>query len=163
MSTHTHTYTVVDVRKVFENFHADLRMLAVNTGGMSLQSAENLAHDVLVFATENCIRAVHIQQLDAAGDVQNASKYSVRTDATGDSDRPGSNQWPRVYNARLIVLIEYTDADAAKIQQLQASGRLKDIWCAASTSTDYSHMHGREGRTYSSNGYGLKRESFSTG
>ena len=162
MSTHTQTYTVVDVRKVFENFHADLRMLAVNTGGMSLQSVEQYAEDVTLFAIEDCVRVVHIQQVNAAGTVINASKYSVQTDATWDSDRPGSNQWPRDGGV-LRVIIQGSNADMLKIEQLQSERRLNINWVSGTASTNYSHMHGGEGRLYSSSGYGLKRESFSTG
>ena len=161
MSTHTRTYTIVDVRKVFENFHADLRMLAVNTGGMLLETADTLAHDVLLFATKECISAVHIQQTDAAGVVINASKYSVRRDTTLDSDRPGNNQWPRLTGGTLSVHIVVSDE--GEYQGVVDSGELAGSWGPSNASTDYSHMAADEGRVYSSGTYGLRRESFSTG
>ena len=161
MQTYTQTYTTVDIQKTFANFHADLRMLAINTGQMLLQTADNLAHDVVLFATMECVSVVHIQQTNAAGTIINANRYSVETDATWDSARPGNNQWPRILGGNLSVILE--PSDAAKIYQLQASGRLKSSWVNTNVSTNYSHMRVGEGRLFSSNGYGLRRESFSSG
>ena len=67
MSTMTQTYTRTDIRKVFENFQADLQMLAVRTQAMELDHARECAHDVCLMAQEECLKYVHIQLYDSAG------------------------------------------------------------------------------------------------
>ena len=61
MSTLTQTYTKIDIRRVFENFQADLRMLALRTQAMELDHAKDCAEDIILMAQEQCLKYVHIQ------------------------------------------------------------------------------------------------------
>ena len=79
MNTITRTYTRTDIRKVFENFQADLRMLAVRTQAMELDHAEKCAYDVCLMAQEQCLTRVHVQLYDSSGNLtQSTSIFRER-------------------------------------------------------------------------------------
>ncbi len=158
MSTMTQTYTRTDIRKVFENFQADLQMLAVRTRAMELDHAQDCAHDVCLMAREECLTRVHIQLYDSFGSLVKVHRYSVEEDILSDSQRPGDNRWPCLPDGTLRVIVEYSDIQ--KSEDLKKSGKLKIPWGPSSLSTDYSGMHSNGGRLYSSNSYGLQRETF---
>ena len=50
MQTITKTYTVTDIRIAFENFRADLQMLALRTQAMELDHARKCADDICLMA-----------------------------------------------------------------------------------------------------------------
>ena len=158
MSTMTQTYTRTDIRKVFENFQADIQMLAVRTQAMDPDLAKDFAYDICLMAIEKCLRRVHIQLYDSYGRRVKVHRYSVAEDILSDSQRPGGNRWPCLPDGELHVIVEYSDTQ--KSEKLKKSGKLKIAWGPSSLSTDYSGMHSDGGRLYSSNGYGLQRETF---
>ena len=158
MRTTTQTFTKTDIRKVFENFHADLLMLAKRTQAMDLELAKECAYDVSLMAREGCLRRVHIQLYDSLGNLIQVHRYSVKKDILSDGQRPGGNRWPRLPDGELCVIVEYSDRQ--KAEELKNSGKLKANWGPASLSTDYSGMRNDGGRLYSSNGYGLQRDTF---
>ena len=158
MSTLTYTYTRTDIRKVFENFQADLQMLALRTQAMKLDHAQECAYDVCLMAQEECLRYVHIQLYDSAGNLIKVHRYSVEKDILSDSQRPGGNRWPCLPDGSLSVIVEYSDNQEA--EKLKKSGKLKLYWSPSSLSTDYSGMRSDGDRLYSNNSYGLQRETF---
>ena len=80
MNTITRTYTRTDIRKVFENFQADLQMLAVRTQAMELDHAQKSAYDVSLMAQEECLKYVHVQLYDLYGNRVRAHRYVVDKD-----------------------------------------------------------------------------------
>ena len=158
MSTMTQTHTRTDIRKAFENFQADLQMLAARTQAMELDHAQDCAHDVCLMAQEECLKYVHIQLYDSAGNLIKVHRYSVEKDILSDSQRPGGNRWPCLPDGSLSVIVEYSDSQ--KAERLKKSGKLKLDWIPSSLSTDYSGMRSDGGRLYSSNSYGLRRATF---
>ena len=159
MNTVTQTYTRTDVRKVFENFQADLQMLAVRTQAMELDHAQNCAYDICLMAQEECLRRVHIQLYDSSENLIKVHRYSVEGDILSDSQRPGGNRWPSLPDGSLCVILQYSDKK--KAEKLKKSGKLKIHWSPTSLSTDYSGMRSDGGeRLYSSNSYGLRRDTF---
>ena len=158
MSTITQTYTRTDIRKVFENFQADLQMLAVRTQAMELDHAQKCAYDVSLMAQEKCLKYVHIQLYDSYGNLIKVHRYSVEEDILSDSQRPGVNRWPCLPDGSLCVIVEYSDNQEA--EKLQRSRTLKLHWSPSSLSTNYSGMRNDSERLYSSNSYGLRRDTF---
>ncbi len=158
MNTITRTYTRTDIRKVFENFQADLRMLAVRTQAMELDHAEKCAYDVCLMAQEQCLTRVHLQLYDATENLTKVHRYSVKEDIVSESERPGDNRWPCLPDGSLCVIVEYSDRQTA--EELKSSGKLKLGWSPSSLSTDYSEMQNDDGRLYSSSTYGLRRDTF---
>ena len=158
MNTCTHTYTETDIRKVFENFQADLCMLALRTQAMRLEYAKNCVHDIFLMAKKQCLKEFHVQLCDRNGNIVRAHKYSVQENVQLNSQRPGANKWPCLPDGYLHIIVYPSDQQILK--NLQESNWLKIHWTDSSFSTDYSGMQGENDRLYSSNGYGLQRETF---
>ena len=156
--TREYTHTKTDIRKVFECFHADLLMLATHTGAMPLNEANNVAHDVFVFAENQCLSSVHIQLCDSNGDCINAHRYEPNENLFGSGVRPGGNSWPYQPNGRLHVILSIANTDVER--EVISSGRLRINWGRSHLSTDYSGMQMSDSRQYTSNGYGLTRATY---
>ena len=156
MSTYTRTKT--DIRKVFENFQADLYMLVLRTQAMEKEDMDMNIHDVLLMAEWECLQSVHIQLRDFNNNLVKVHRYSVQEGVLSDSQRPGENKWPCLPSGKLHVIVTYSDPQEA--EKLKQSGQLKITWGPSSLSTDYSEMQAESNRAYSSHGYGLKRETF---
>ena len=158
MNTITQTYTRTDIRKVFENFQADLQMLAERTQAMKLDHAWNCADDVCLMAQEGCLRCVHVQLYNSTGNLLKVHRYSVEDDILSDSQRPGANRWPCLPDGVLWVIVECSDN--IKLEELKKSEDLKINWSPSHLSTNYSGMRNDGARLYSSNSYGLRRDTF---
>jgi len=159
MNTYTTTYTTTDIRRVFENFAADLRMLVLRTGDKSFAWADNVAHDITLLAICGYVKELHIQCLQF-GAVTNAHKYTIEMEIDWDNQRPGGNNWPRESELRILWSSSgewgaLTDSEKASIEN-----RLRMRWGLANFSTDYSHLREVGERSYSSNAYGLKRQTY---
>ena len=153
--TTTTTYTKTDVKRVFENCMADIRMIAWRTTAIEEKAARETIGDVQIMAEEGCLKAIHIQLCNKAGDIVKAHRYSA-TDGTVTSERPGGNRWPRLPDGevRIIVSVDLNGKwDRAK-------KRLKGNWGTSSHSTDYSGLTQQGTRTFSHGGYGLTRLSY---
>lgn len=158
MSTNTQTRTRTDVRKVIEMFQADLQMLALRTQAMDLKSASEHVHDIGLMAQEGCLKHVHVQLSDFREKLVRVHLYSVEEGVLSESHRPGANRWPCLPDGTLHVLVDYSDH--RKAEELKRSGKLKINWSPTDLSTDYSRMRNAGNRLYSSNNYGLRRDTF---
>lgn len=158
MSTITQTYTCTDIQKVFEQFQADLQMLAVRTQAMEFEHAQKCGYDVSLMAREECLTHVHIQLRDSSRNLVRVHRYTVHRDILSGAQRPGGNGWPCLPNGTLNVIV--APSDQQKLEKLKKSGELKLSWGNSSLSTDYSGMRNDSPRLYSSQSYGLQRDSF---
>ena len=158
MSTITQTYTRTDVRKVFEMFQADLRMLALRTQAMDSERAIEYAYDISLMALADCLSHVHVHLYDFYGNLVKVHQYSIQMDILPASQRPGGNNWPCLPNGTLCVIVTYSDKN--KLENLKKSGELKLNWGPSSLSTNYYGMRKESTRLYSSNSYGLQRDTF---
>ena len=159
MSTGTYTYTKVDIRRVAECFAADLAMLVSRTDTMDYKWAEETAYDITLMAQHECLDSVHVQLTSSTGVLLSAHKYKVEgLRENWGSNRPGENNWPRAPGGELRVIVAYSDNQ--KANDLKNSGKLLRNWSPTSQSIDYSEMRETAERTYSSNGYGWRRQSY---
>ena len=158
MNTSTSTYTKTDIRKVFANFEGDLLMLAIRTQAMDRRKVSSYVKDIILMAKEKCLRYVHVQLRDVYGKRIKVHKYSIQENLISTSQSPGANRWPCLPNSKLIVLIDLSDY--SKYKTLKESGQFENSWKPSSLSTDYSGMQEENSRFYSSNGYGLQRNTF---
>lgn len=158
MSTTTQTYTKTDVRRVFEMLEADLLMLARRTQAMELDHAKACADDIYLMALEECLKTVHVRLLDYYGELKRVHRYSVEAGVLSSSQRPGENRWPCLPDGALEILLEHSDNQ--KFEELKESGKLKRGWYLSNASVDYSRMNAGSSRFYSSQNYGLLRETF---
>lgn len=159
MGTVTQTHTRTDIRKVFESFQADMEMLALRTQAMESEHARKCAHDVSLMAQERCLEYVHIQLRDSNGRLVKAHRYSVEEGILSNSQRPGGNRWPCLPGGSLHVIVRCSDRQQA--EQLEKSGKLLLCWSPSGLSTNYYGMRKDGDRYYSSNSYGLRRDTFS--
>ena len=156
-STITETYTETDIEIVIRRFRADLIMIAQSSGAMSEDEARDYAHDVEVFAIDECLDGVDITLLSSYGQEIEAARYTVDTN-TGNlaMERPGGVMWRHVPNATLrIVLIGPTNYDIARLQN-----RLKINWSPTDADLEHSSLKPISERYYVSNGWTLRREDF---
>jgi hypothetical protein len=163
--TNTKTYTVVDIRKTFEGFEADLRMIARRTNKWSMDYADQLIHDVLKLAEDRYIKTIHITLLDSSEVVKQAVKFTVNEDGKAQtSERPGSNDWSNIVGTRLQMVLEYQSAwhqlTAEQQTAYMYNNNFKIGWTASSIDTTYRHLSNQSGQLYGSNGYELKKENY---
>ena len=157
--TRADTHTKTDIRKVFECFYADLRMLVTRTRAMPLDKANNVAHDVSIFAESGCLASVHIQLYDSNGYRTDVHEYTPQKTLMGSGARPGGNSWPYQPNGRLRVILSYSNIPAAN--RIKSDGNLLRLsWMKSGLSTDYSDMQMSDSRQYASNGCGLARKTY---
>lgn len=162
--TNTATATVVEIRKVFENFDADVRMIAKRTDTWTSEYVGRLVHDVVKLAEQHYLEYVDIRQLGAAGQVLQVSRFRVNPEGSAmTGDRPGGNDWGPVYGSSLSVQLSYSAAWLALSPEQQAAYQtnngFKIGWVAASLSS-YVHLTRGTGRAYAAKGYGLNREDY---
>jgi hypothetical protein len=162
--TKTGTYTVIDIRKTFEGFEADLRMIARRTDKWSMTYVEQLLHDVLQLAESKYLASVDIVLLNSSDTVLRAVRYKVNEEGKAvSSERPGSNDWSNIANTRLSMVLHYNQSWGnlgAAGQATFMSNNLYIPWSASSIDTRYSHLTKQGGQLYGSNGYELKKENF---
>lgn len=164
-TTKTNTYTVVDIRKTFEGFEADLRMIARRTDKWSMDYVEQLIYDVLKLAENKYLKTIDITLLNSADTPLRAVRYTVNEEGKAtSSERPGSNDWSNLPNTRLSMILNYQPnwlrlTAAEKTDFMQRNG-FKIPWTASSIDTTYSHLSGQSGQLYGSNGYELKKQNF---
>lgn len=162
-ATHTGTYTVADVHRVFDQFAADYDMAAQSTGLMSDKEVTRVVHDVKAFAENGYIWRVDIVLRDRNGVTIRAQRYVVSTNASLWSvQRPGNSMWPRTPGGILTVVVFYT----AEWRPLSAEAELFRRlflwlgWPNTDIDTAYPDLRGQVDRRYASNAYGLERTTF---
>lgn len=159
-TTGTETYTRVDIAKVFENFEADLCLIARTTGLWTVDFAREIAADVVAYAQEKYLSEVHILLADTQGQPMRVHEYRMATDASGwTSQRPGGNIWPSIPGGSLQVIVTNSAIWNALGSQAQADfrKRLKRSWGPSSVDTRYPGLTTTDMRTYTSNAYALGR------
>lgn len=164
-NTATATYTVVDIRKTFEGFSADLRMIAARTGKLTLVEVENYLHDVLAWAEAKYLRYVDITLLDLNNTPIRAARYSV--DEAGNaiqSDRAGNNQWENTPYTRLTIIVQQNSSwgnlSEEQKTKFKSDKGFKIGWSKSMINNSYSHLSRENAQLYASKGYELKKENF---
>ncbi|GAB4094263.1 HORMA-1 domain-containing protein [Flaviaesturariibacter terrae] len=163
--TFTSTFTVVDIRKAFEGFEADLRMIARRTEKWTQSYVEDVFHDIIKLAESKYLRRVSISLQDADGVVIQATRFTVNDSGTAISGaRAGGNDWPCQPNTSLTVTLEYTSAWFSLSEDARTSFRrnnsFKINWSPSSLNTEFPHLAKQSAQTYASNGYQLEKDNF---
>jgi hypothetical protein len=163
--TSTSTYTVVDIRKTFEGFSADFRMIAARTAKMGTTEVESTLHDIMAWAESKYLDYVDIALLDQYNKPVRASRYTVDEKGKAvQSDRAGSNNWPNLANTHLTVIVKNNKAwDSLTTEQrakFEKDNGFKHNWGPSSIDNSYSHLSKSSAQLYGSNGYELKKDNF---
>lgn len=165
--TNTNTYTVVDIRKTFENCEADIRTIARRTGKWSMSDVDDILHDIIKLAENGYLKTVSIALMQNSNDyVIRATKFSINESGTSNnSDRPGqNNDWENRENTRLNIIISYTSnwfalSDTEK-SNFQKNNNFKVNWSASSIDTSFSHLKSGNAQLYANKGYELQKTNF---
>lgn len=161
--TFTSTYTVIDIRKTFEGFEADLRMIARRTGKWSTEYVEKVFHDIIKLAEAKYLSTISVVLLNTSNDPLRAVKYTVNESGnTITGDRAGSNDWSDIPNTSLSVILHYNSVwhSLAATQQQEFERTLKVSWSASNIDSTFSNLSRQSAQTYGSNGYELKKDNY---
>lgn len=165
-TTATRTYTVLDIRKTFEAFEADLRIIARRTNKWSMPYVDDVFHDILALAEGKYLSTVDIVLTAADGAVVKATKFRVNAEGSAmTGDRAGGNDWQDLDGTSLTVVLSYTSSwhslsDAAKVEFRRSKG-FKVRWGPSGIDTTYAHLTKANGQLYASTGYELQKENYS--
>jgi hypothetical protein len=164
-TTNTATYTVIDIRKTFEGFAADFRMIARRTEKKSIEEVEMYIHDILVWAEKKCLLYVDIVLLDTNDKPIKAARYTVNSDGKANqSDRAGNNDWPNVPNTRLMIIVlnnsEWNNLSEETKVEFKKTNGFKISWGPSKIDNSYSHLSKERAQLYASKGYELGKEDF---
>ena len=164
--TITPTFTKIDIRKTFENFEADLRMIILRTGKWSEAYLEKVCHDIYLFAEYGMLVSVDITLLDENEKPLRAAKFTVNENGTVVSgSRPGgNNDWPNIDNTALQVIVKNTKkyddmTEEEKITFCKEAG-FKNNWTPTNINTSYTHLSKTGAQLYGSNNYELKKDDY---
>lgn len=164
-TTNTSTYTVVDIRKTFEGFSADFRMIARRTEKKTIDEVENYLHDILIWAENKYLKQVDITLVDSSNKALKAARYTVDSDGKAiQSDRAGDNDWQNVPNTKIMVIVMNNDSwnrmPAEQQDRFKLSNNFKISWGPSPIDRSYSHLSKEAAQLYASKGYELKKENF---
>ena len=162
--TRTTTYTTADIRKVVENFAADLSMIGQATGLRSRENIRGVVADLNVFADHKYLVEVTLLLKDASGNKIQGAIYKVSEAAAGwKSEAPGNNLWPATPGGSLVIIATMTAAWFAKTDKeafIKQQG-LTGSWPQSDEDTSMSGMTSSSGQKYASSNYGWERTNYS--
>lgn len=165
--TNTSTYTIVDIRKTFENCEADLRTIARRTGKWSQEYVNNLMHDIIKLAENGYLDIVSIALKRSPDNyIIRAAKFTVNINGSAlDSDRAGkNNDWENLENTYLSVYLSYT-SEWHKLSSIDKSDFYRNNnfrlnWTPTSDDISFSHLSSSNAQLYGSKGYELQKTNF---
>lgn len=162
-TTNTTTRTVIDIRKTFESFAADLDMIAGRTRKWDTAKVDSLAHDILRLAELSYLSTVDIVLRNTQGHSVRATKYIVNENGSLLSgDRAGTNSWPCLPDTVLTVVVDYS----AKWKGLTTSQQEEfmkgqiNSWGRSTIDTSYPNLRRETAQQYATNGYELSKTNF---
>ncbi len=164
-NTNTSTYTVIDIRKTFEGFEADLRIVARKTDKWEMPYTEDVLHDILLLAENKYLTSIDIVLLNEANSVVKALKYIINSQGKAvSSERAGKNNWENIPNTKLTIVLRHSDLwhslSVDKQEQFKLDNFFKINWSNSSIDTSYSHLTEKKEQLYGSKGYELQKKSF---
>jgi hypothetical protein len=164
-NTQTNTYTVVDIRRSFEGFNADLRMIAIRTGKRTTTEIESFIFDIMAWAENKHLKSIDITLVDSANKPIKATRYTIDENGNAtQSERAGNNDWPNLPNTILTILLTHkaswnnmTLEEKEAFKQLYS---LKNNWTTSHIDNRYGHLTKENAQLYASKGYELKKENY---
>ncbi|MFT3703081.1 MAG: hypothetical protein QM802_11960 [Agriterribacter sp.] len=161
----TSTYTVVDIRKTFEGFEADLRMIAKRTEKWSTEYVDKVFHDIIKLAEAKYLKTVDIVLLNTSNQPIRAAKYTVNDAGTSiTGDRAGGNDWQNLSSTELSVILSYTSSWHSLTQQqkenFQQSNDFRIGWTTSHIDNSFPNLSRQTAQTFASNGYELSKTNY---
>ncbi|CAM1364262.1 HORMA-1 domain-containing protein [Tenacibaculum xiamenense] len=163
--TNTGTYTVVDIRRTFENCIADIRMIARRTRKWDPPYVDSLSKDILKLAENKYLSCVTIiLKRKNTGYQIRAAKFRVNENGTtSEGDRAGKNyDWPSDEDTYLTVILSYTELWHS-LTQKERDNFSKDFeftWTKTSEDISFNHLTSDEAQLYGSKNYEVQKTNF---
>lgn len=165
--TNTNTYTVVDIKKTFENCEADIRTVARRTGKWSTDYVDGIMHDVIKLAENKYLDKVSIALMRRSDDyIIRAAKFKINEDGNKiDSDRAGRNiDWQNINGTYLTIYLFYTSKwrtlSSKQQKEFYTDNNFKNGWETTSDDTSFSHLTSTDAQLYASKGYELQKTNY---
>lgn len=164
--TNTGTYTVTDIKKTFEGFSADFRMIATRTGKRTISEVEALINDIMIWAETKNLDYIDIALLNAELTALKAVRYRVDENGKANqSDRAGNNNdWQNLPNTNLRVVVNFNTKWKSLTQDQQTrfmtDNNFRCSWGRLDFNNSYNHLTKDDAQLYASKGYELKKENF---
>lgn len=164
-ATGTATYTVVDIRKAFEGFESDLRMIARRTDKWTMSYVDHVFHDLIKLAEAKYLSAVSIVLSNSTGTPIRAAKFVVNSQGNAiTSERAGGNDWENIPNTTLSVVLEYTQAWFDLTSQEKSNFKINNSfqidWVGTTINTSFPNLTRSNGQIYASKGYELQKQNY---
>ena len=161
-STKTLTYTLVDIKKTFEGFDADLRMIARRTGKWTSKEVDDVIFDIIKLAEAKYLQTVDVVLMDATTKVIRATKYAVNESGTAiTGDRAGGNDWADIPNTELSVILSYRPSwknlSEDQKNNFRKTQGFKANWGPSNVDNSFPHLTKSNGQLYASNGFELQK------
>lgn len=164
--TNTGTYTITDIKKTFEGFSADFRMIATRTGKKTMLEVENFINDIMIWAETKNLDYIDITLLNTAKKPLKAVRYRVDENGKANqSDRAGNNNdWQNLPNTELRVVVNFNSKwDSLSYEQRKSFLEVNNFkcgWDKLDFDNSYNHLSKDVAQLYASKGYELKKENF---
>lgn len=160
--SYTNSYSVVDVRKVMDDIHADLRMIAQDTKLWTQARADSTMGDIIKYAEKGYLEAIQIRLVDANGKNAKVWKYDISEDASGwQSVRPGGNLSDTgAVSMRVTLWMTKTWEELGASAQNAFEATLSGGWSESTDDLSVAHLMLADERRYASNAYGVKRSVY---
>lgn len=164
--TNTGTYTVTDIRKTFEGFSADFRMIALRTGKKTTTEVDALVNDIMIWAEAKYLNYVDITLLNSENKPIKAVRFRVDENGKANqSDRAGNNNdWQNLPNTELKVVVDFNSKWKALTDNERNTfltvNNFKCGWGRLDFDNSYNHLSKDNAQLYSSKGYELRKENF---
>lgn len=164
--TNTGTYTVTDIKKTFEGFSADFRMIATRTGKRTISEVEAFINDIMIWAETKNLDYIDIALLNVELKPLKAVRYRVDENGKANqSDRAGNNNdWQNLPNTNLRVVVNFNAKWNSLTQDQQikfmTDNNFRCSWGRLDFNNSYNHLTKDDAQLYASRGYELKKENF---
>ena len=164
--TNTGTYTVTDIRKTFEGFNADFRMIAARTGKKNISEVDALVNDIMIWAETKYHDYVDIALLDSNKRPIKAVRYRVDENGKANqSDRAGNNNdWHDIAHTDLRIVVNFNSKWTSLSEEQQnnfiTTNNFRCGWGRLDFNNSYSHLSKNDAQLYASKGYELKKENY---
>lgn len=163
--TSTKTYTVIDIKKTFEGFEADLRMIVRRTGKWTMSYTDDVFHDIIKLAENKYLKSVDIVLIDSNKKPIKASKYIINENGTATSgDRPGKNNWEDIENTTLSVILSFTTSwkglSSQSKEDFKQKNEFKIDWINSSINNSFPNLNKSNAQLYASKGYELNKTNY---
>ena len=162
LSTRTLTHTVIDIKKTFESFDADLRMIALRTGKWTSEFVDDVIHDIVKLAEAKYLDTIDVILVDTTQKVIRATKYTVNESGTTiTGEKAGGNDWTNIPNTELSVLLSYRQGWKSLTEEqrnnFRQTNNFKVGWSNTNIDNSFPHLTKLNAQLYASNGFELQK------